>query len=60
MPTFSDDNARVTVKQLNDVVQGMAEKNEGRYRKQDASGGVGLVVSATKPSSLSIWVKPVT
>ena len=29
--TFSDDNARVTVKQLNDVAQGMATKNDARF-----------------------------
>lgn len=32
---FSDDNARVTVKQLNDVVQGMATKNDARFSNKN-------------------------
>ena len=60
MPTFSDDNARVTVKELDDVIQSMAEKNNTRFKRaNDPSGGVGIVVSSTKPTSLSIWLKPV-
>jgi len=60
MPTFSDDNARITVSELNDVIQGMAGKNDIRYKRaNDPSSGVGIVVSATKPTSLNIWVKPV-
>ena len=35
MPTFSDDNARVTVKQLDDVTQGMAAKNDARFANKN-------------------------
>lgn len=33
--TFSDDNAKVTVSQLNDVVQGMATKNDARFANKN-------------------------
>lgn len=59
MPTFSDDNARITVSELNAVIQGMAEKNNLRFRRSDGTGGVGIEVSATQPASLNIWIKPV-
>lgn len=57
--SFSREDARVTVGQLNEALQGMAEKNEARYRKaSDASSGIGIAVSDTEPPSVSIWLKP--
>lgn len=57
---FSDDNAKVTVKQLNDVIQGMAEKNDERYAVA-GSGGIDIVIGSTAPSGdNTIWLRPVT
>lgn len=57
---FSDDNAKVTVAQLNDVIQGMAEKNEERYAAA-GSGGIDIVIGSNAPSGDNIiWLRPVT